>query len=41
MLQHEVDHINGILLLERLPRRVRKQALREIRQEDWAQGMLP
>jgi len=33
VLQHEVDHLNGILLLERLPRRVRKQALRRLREE--------
>jgi peptide deformylase len=33
VLQHEVDHIDGMLLLERLPRRVRKQALKEIREE--------
>lgn len=39
VLQHETDHIEGMLLLERLPRRVRKQALREIREEDWARGM--
>jgi peptide deformylase len=33
VLQHEVDHIEGILLLERLSRRVRKQALRDLREE--------
>jgi peptide deformylase len=33
VLQHEIDHLNGILLLERLPRRTKKQALRELRQE--------
>ncbi|MDX1690653.1 MAG: peptide deformylase [Acidimicrobiia bacterium] len=33
VLQHEVDHIDGMLLLQRLPRRTRKQALKEIRQE--------
>jgi peptide deformylase len=33
VLQHEIDHLNGILLLERLPRRAKKQALRELRQE--------
>lgn len=33
VLQHEVDHLNGILLLERLPRRTKKQALKELREE--------
>ena len=33
VLQHEVDHINGTLLLDRLPKRVRKQALKELRNE--------
>ncbi len=31
VLQHEVDHLNGILLLKRLDRPVRKQALQELR----------
>ena len=39
VLQHEIDHLNGILLLERLPRRTRKQALRELRNE--ALGLAP
>jgi peptide deformylase len=39
VLQHEIDHVNGIVLLERLPRRVRKQALREMRREDWSRGL--
>ena len=33
VLQHEIDHLDGILLLERLSRRTRKQALRELRNE--------
>ena len=33
VLQHETDHLPGILLLERLSRRARKQALKEIREE--------
>ncbi len=33
VLQHELDHIDGRLLLERLPRRTRKQALKELREE--------
>lgn len=33
VLQHEIDHVEGALILERLPRRVRKQALKELREE--------
>jgi peptide deformylase len=33
VLQHEIDHLNGMLLIERLPRRARKQALRDIREQ--------
>lgn len=33
VLQHEVDHIEGHLLIDRLGRRARKQALKEIRDE--------
>ncbi|MEN8234150.1 MAG: peptide deformylase [Actinomycetota bacterium] len=31
VLQHETDHLNGMLLLERLPKRLRKEALRDLR----------
>ncbi|NNC39636.1 MAG: peptide deformylase [Acidimicrobiia bacterium] len=33
VLQHEFDHLEGTLLIERLERRVRKEALRELRDE--------
>lgn len=33
VLQHEIDHLNGILLLEHLPNRVRKSALADLRAE--------
>ena len=33
VLQHEIDHIEGVLLLSRLPRRTRREALRELREE--------
>jgi peptide deformylase len=33
VLQHEIDHLNGILLLERLSSRVRKAALADLRDE--------
>ncbi len=32
MFQHEVDHLDGLLLLERLDKRQRKQAMRTLRQ---------
>lgn len=31
VLQHEVDHLNGLLLIERLDKKLRKEALRELR----------
>jgi peptide deformylase len=31
VLQHEIDHVRGILLLERLDNKTRKQALKELR----------
>ncbi len=31
LIQHEMDHLDGILLLERLEKDVRKKALRDIR----------
>ncbi len=31
VLQHEIDHLDGMLLIGRLDRRARKEALREIR----------
>jgi len=33
VLQHEVDHLDGHLLLDRLSKRVRKNALKELRKE--------
>jgi peptide deformylase len=33
VLQHEIDHLDGMLLIERLDRRTRKQVLRELREE--------
>ena len=33
VLQHEFDHLGGTLLLARLGRRTRKQAMRELREE--------
>ncbi len=33
VLQHEIDHLNGMLLIERLNRRTKKQVMRELRDE--------
>ncbi len=33
VLQHEFDHLQGVLLIERLDRRTRKEALRDLRNE--------
>jgi len=34
-LQHEVDHLNGILYLDRLDAATRREAMREVRQSSW------
>lgn len=36
-LQHECDHLDGHIYIDRLDRATRKQALRDIRKQDWAQ----
>lgn len=33
VLQHEVDHLDGVLLIDHLPKRVRKKAMKELREE--------
>jgi len=33
VLQHEVDHLDGRLLIDRLPKRARKRAMKEIREQ--------
>lgn len=35
MLQHEVDHLDGLVYLDRLSRDNRKAALRAVREADW------
>ena len=35
MLQHECDHLDGLLYLDRLEPESRKTAMRELRQTDW------
>jgi peptide deformylase len=39
--QHETDHLDGILFIDRLDRDQRKAALRAIRQADWSGGGAP
>lgn len=34
-LQHETDHLDGMIYIDRLDRATRKQALRDIRNADW------
>jgi peptide deformylase len=34
-LQHETDHLNGVLFIDRLPQDIRKQAMKDIRSSDW------
>jgi peptide deformylase len=40
-IQHETDHLDGVLFIDRLDREQRKAALRAIRQADWANGRTP
>ena len=34
-LQHETDHLDGVLFIDRLDAELRKAAMREIRESDW------
>ncbi|WP_022883875.1 peptide deformylase [Glaciibacter superstes] len=34
-LQHETDHLNGLLYLDRLDKESRRAAMKEIRESDW------
>lgn len=34
-LQHEIDHLDGLLYLDRLDKENRKAAMKEIRESDW------
>ncbi len=34
-LQHETDHLDGILFIDRLPKAQRKLAMKEIRESEW------
>jgi peptide deformylase len=34
-IQHETDHLDGVLFIDRLTPELRKQAMKEIRESDW------
>jgi peptide deformylase len=34
-IQHETDHLDGVLFIDRLDAEARKAAMREIRQSEW------
>ncbi|MDI2027369.1 peptide deformylase [Saccharopolyspora sp. TS4A08] len=40
-IQHETDHLDGVLFLDRLDEETRKAAMREIRQSPWFDGATP
>ncbi len=40
-VQHETDHLDGILFIDRLDRETRKAALKAIREAEWSGGPLP
>ena len=40
-IQHETDHLDGILFIDRLDQEARKEALRLIREAEWAGGPVP
>ncbi|RZS43215.1 peptide deformylase [Herbihabitans rhizosphaerae] len=40
-IQHETDHLDGVLFVDRLDDETRKQAMREIRASTWFDGAVP
>jgi peptide deformylase len=40
-IQHETDHLDGVLFLDRLDAETRKQAMRDIRGAEWFDGAVP
>ncbi|GAA4618331.1 peptide deformylase [Saccharopolyspora hordei] len=40
-IQHETDHLDGVLFVDRLDEQTRKEALREIRAAEWFSGEVP
>jgi peptide deformylase len=39
-IQHETDHLNGILFIDRMDKRTRKEAMKEIRETEWFGGLI-
>jgi peptide deformylase len=40
-LQHETDHLDGVLFLDRLDAQTRKEAMKAIREAEWFTGAAP
>lgn len=40
-IQHETDHLDGIIFIDRLDRETRKAAMRAIREAEWGDGPAP
>jgi len=40
-LQHETDHLDGIVFIDRLPEADRKKAMKEIRESEWFNAVGP
>jgi peptide deformylase len=40
-IQHETDHLDGVLFLDRLDPETRKAAMKAIRATDWFDGAVP
>ncbi|MBV9847617.1 MAG: peptide deformylase [Kutzneria sp.] len=40
-IQHETDHLDGVLFLDRLDAATRKEAMKAIREADWFAGAMP
>ena len=40
-IQHETDHLDGVLFVDRLDAQTRKAALKAIRQAEWFDGQVP
>ena len=40
-IQHETDHLDGVLFIDRLDRAARKAAMKAIREADWVSGHEP
>ncbi len=40
-IQHEVDHLDGVLFIDRLDPEARRAAMREIRESEWFGALVP